>query len=104
MKLEQEKLAVERERLSNKTSEEKADKEILKIPPFKEETDKFDAYISRFESVAKLNKWKEEDWPIQLSLVLTGEALDIVYSLSDQDQKDYKESAWRHGRCWVLCG
>ena len=32
---------------------------LLKIPQFKEDTDKFDAYISRFESIAKMDKWEE---------------------------------------------
>ncbi len=60
-----------------------------KLPPFNEDKDKFDSYITRFESVATLKKWKKDEWSIQLSLLLTGKALDVFYALSDEDQKDY---------------
>jgi hypothetical protein len=37
----------------------------------------------RFESCAELRKWKKSEWSMQLSLLLTGKALDTFYGLSN---------------------
>jgi hypothetical protein len=91
--LEMERLKIEHEKL--KLEEKKSEREEsklaqkIKIPTFDEKEDRFDSYISRFESIAKMRKWKEEDWPMQLSLLLTGKALDAFYALSEEEQKNY---------------
>ena len=86
--LSQKKLDLDRERLeANKlTSVVKS-----KLPAFNEDKDKFDAYLNRFESYAALRKWPIEDWAIQLSILLSGKALDTYYGLSSEDQVDYEK-------------
>ncbi len=85
MKLEEQRLALEREKMcSGSVAVGKT-----KLPPFNEDKDKFDSYISRFESYAAIRKWKRSEWSLQLSLLLTGKALDTFYGLSDVDQKNY---------------
>ena len=86
LKIEAQKLELEKEKLTMSSSVTTGK---TKIPLFNEDRDKFDSYISRFESYAEIRKWKKEEWPIQLSLVLTGKALDTFYGLPDGDQKDY---------------
>ena len=81
-KIKVEKLKLEREKLER-------DKEALtglvkiKVPPFNYEKDDLDTYLSRFESVAEMKKWKKEDIAIHLSTLLTGEALKTFFTLSD---------------------
>ena len=65
-RIELEKLKVEKLKLEEASSS----KIKSKLPMFNEDKDKFDAYISRFESYAGLRKWKKEEWSIQLSLLL----------------------------------
>ena len=87
-KIEVEKLKLEREKLER-------DKEAstgivkIKVPPFNDEKDDLDTYLSRFESVAEMKKWKKEDMAIHLSTLLTGEALKTFFALSDAQRKDY---------------
>ena len=47
-----------------------------KLPAFNENTDKMDAYLERFESFAKNNKWQEDVWATRLSALMTGKSLD----------------------------
>ena len=67
-------LKFKRERLDveAKKTESNAVKEKIILPIFNEERDKFDTFICKFESYAKLMKWPRTDWAMQLSLVLTG--------------------------------
>ena len=87
-KIEVEKLKLEREKLER-------DKEAstgivkIKVPPFNDEKDDLDTYLSRFESVAEMKKWKKEDMAIHLSTLLTGGALKTFFALSDAQRKDY---------------
>ena len=37
-----------------------------------------------------MQKWKREEWAAQLSLLLSGKALDTFFSLSDTQQKNYE--------------
>ena len=97
LKIESEKLALEQKRLDleklkmdqKKEETETAVRGKMKLPIFDDSKDKFDSYISRFETFAKFKKWKKEDWSLQLSLLLTGGALEIFYGLSEEDQKSY---------------
>ena len=86
--IEMEKLRLKREELQKEPSETTTLGKI-KMPPFDEQKDSFDSYISRFESIAGMRKWKKEEWATQLSLSLSGKALDTFFSLSDTQQKDY---------------
>ena len=88
LRLEKEKLEIDRIRAESETST--FGKGKTKLPSFNEDKDKFDAYISRFESYANMRKWKKEEWSLQLSLLLTGKTLDTFYGLSDTEQKDYE--------------
>jgi hypothetical protein len=85
-RVEANKLEAQKMKSDNDSSQSKAK---CKLPMFNEEKDKFDAYISRFESVAGLRGWKKTEWPIQLSMLLAGKALDAFYGLSEDEQKDY---------------
>ena len=81
----EEKLARERIQKDNTATPQ------VNLPMFKEDQDKFDAYINRFENYAILRNWPKSDWPVQLSMLLTGQALDTFYGLSKEQQKVYKE-------------
>jgi hypothetical protein len=62
----------------------------LTIPPFVEGQDQIDTYLARFERYAKSMKWREEDWAIRLSALLTGNALEAYTRLSDDDAAKYE--------------
>ena len=87
--IEMEKLRLKREELQKEPSETTTLGKI-KMSPFDEEKDSFDSYISRFENIARMQKWKREEWADQLSLLLSGKALDTYFSLSDTQQKNYE--------------
>ena len=88
VELDEKRVQLEREKLeSSKTNSFMKSK----LPQFNEEKDKFDAYISRFESYAHLRKWPKTEWAMQLSILLTGKALDTYYGLSSEAQKSYEE-------------
>jgi len=63
----------------------------IRIPPFDEKIDKFDAYIDRFESVLTNMNIKKEEWSVQLSLLLTGESLQIYQNLPAEEKKVYEK-------------
>jgi hypothetical protein len=88
LKLESDKLKLESEK-----EEERKNSGIAKskLPPFDDSKDKFDAYINRFESYAILRKWKKAEWSVQLSILLSGKALDTYYGLNEEDQKNYDQ-------------
>ena len=87
LRLEERKLEFEKQKKEEETGVSNIK---CKLPPFNEEKDKFDAYINRFESYATLRKWKRDQWSIQLSMLLTGKALDTFYGLSEEDQLNYE--------------
>ncbi|XP_046545517.1 uncharacterized protein LOC124255665 [Haliotis rubra] len=61
------------------------------MPPFDDQRDNIDAYLQRFERVAKSQAWPEVRWATFLSTLLKGKALD-VYSRLDPDKVEvYKE-------------
>ena len=53
-----------------------------KLPVFDQDSDDIDAWINRFENVAKDNKWNEDVWASSMAGYLKGTALDIYNSLS----------------------
>ena len=48
---------------------------MSKLPYFDSATDDIDAYLSRFEKFANLNKWSKDTWAPNLSAHLKGVAL-----------------------------
>ena len=61
-----------------------------KLPAFKVNTDKMDAYLERFERFAKNNKWQEDVWATRLSALLTGKSLEFYSRLSREEADDYR--------------
>ena len=59
------------------------------IPHFDEVKDDIDAYLKRFEVLAKAAKWPKEDWGIILSSHLKGSALEVYVRLTPEDAVDY---------------
>ena len=62
-----------------------------KLQQFNEDKDDIDAYIERFERYARMQKWKEDAWATNLSLLLGGKALDVYNRLSNEEAGDYKK-------------
>lgn len=56
---------------------------------FDERRDDLDAFIRRFESIAKGQKWPESQWSTALSTCLSGEALSVYGRLPPSDAADY---------------
>jgi hypothetical protein len=54
--------------------------------------DHFDSYIARFENFATLRKWdRRREWALQLSLLLTGKALEAYDGLPIEQQGNYDD-------------
>ena len=62
-----------------------------KLPVFKENVDSMDSFLARFEAHAKASNWPEKDWPVLLSAVLDGEALNLFHTFQTLGNVDYKE-------------
>ena len=60
-----------------------------KLPNFNEERDNMDAYLDRFERFADSQKWKKELWALNLSALLTGQALDVYSRMSPDVANNY---------------
>ena len=60
-----------------------------KLPPFEDDKDNMDSYLNRFERYATVQKWKKDDWPLHLSALLKGKALDVYSRLSTADSLNY---------------
>lgn len=63
----------------------------LKLPPFDEQRDKMDSYLSRFERYEVANGWKKETWATNLSALLKGKALYVYARLSADKALVYNE-------------
>ena len=61
-----------------------------KLPHFNEQKDDMDAYLRRFERFASAMGWAETEWPISLSALLTGKAMEVYSRLSVEQASDYK--------------
>ena len=59
-----------------------------RMPPLNAEDD-LDAYLLRFERFAKAQAWPDSDYATNLSLCLTGEALEVYSRLSPEDSLEY---------------
>ena len=61
-----------------------------KLPPFHDDKDNIDAYLQRFERYAENQNWRTSDWALNLSMLLTGKALDVHARLAKDEANDYK--------------
>ena len=61
-----------------------------KLPVFDQDSDDIDAWVNRFENVAKDNKWNENTWASSMAGYLKGTALDIYNSLSKSANFSYE--------------
>lgn len=59
------------------------------LVPFDERKDDLDAYIRRFEGVARSQNWPEDQWANALSVRLSGEALSVFGRLSPSDATNF---------------
>ena len=60
-----------------------------KLPAFVDHKDDLDSFLTRFERFGEMNEWPLEDWPIHLSALLSGRALDAFCRLGADEAKDY---------------
>ena len=63
----------------------------IKLPMFDEDKDSFDAYIARFESLAKCQKWPKDQWSIYLSSLLKSNALNVFHRMKVEDSMDFEK-------------
>ncbi|XP_030834613.1 uncharacterized protein LOC105443799 [Strongylocentrotus purpuratus] len=61
-----------------------------KLPLFNQEKDDIDAYLQRYERYAKIQKWPDTEWAINLSALLTGSALEVYAQLSIDDGNNFQ--------------
>ena len=61
-----------------------------RMPPFNPQDD-LDAYLLRFQRFAKAQAWPLDDYAANLSLCLTGEALEVYSRMSPEDSVDYEK-------------
>ena len=61
-----------------------------KMPCFNETKDDMDAYLHRFEIYAVSQGWREEQWAVYLSALLTGRALEVYSRLPVRNAQEYE--------------
>ena len=64
---------------------------VPELPKFIDGKGDLDSYLQRFERFARSNKWKQDDWPLSLSALLTGKSLDVYCRLSATAATDYDQ-------------
>ena len=60
-----------------------------RLPNFIDGKDDLDAYILRFERFAQTRNWHRDDWAVNLSALLTGEALTVYTRMAGDEAMDY---------------
>ena len=60
-----------------------------RLPNFIDGRDDLDAYIIRFERFAQTRNWHRDDWAVNLSALLTGEALTVYTRMAGDEAMDY---------------
>ena len=55
----------------------------LKLPPFNEDKDDLDAYLTRFERACTAFEIRPEYWSTQLARLLQGRSLEVYQRLTD---------------------
>ena len=64
--------------------------QLPELPAFVDGRDDLDNYLLRFEKYATVAGWEKEAWATQLSLLLSGRALEVYLRLSQQKAMDYE--------------
>ena len=62
----------------------------LKLPPYNEERDDLDAYLSRYETACQAYNVQPKHWSTQLARLLQGQALDVYQRMSDTEVDNYQ--------------
>ena len=62
----------------------------LKLPPFNEEKDDLDAYLTRFERACVALEVRPEHRSTQWARLLQGKALEVYQRLNDEEVDDYE--------------
>ena len=60
-----------------------------KIPAFDENIDEMDSYLLRFERYATAQRWKRDQWAINLSALFKDKALDVYALMPIEQALDY---------------
>ena len=61
-----------------------------KMPAFVDGKDNLDSYLLRFERFARSNEIDESQWAVNLSVLLTGRALDVYSRMDEEGAGDYQ--------------
>ena len=59
------------------------------MPAFEDGKDNLDSYLLRFERFARSNEIDESQWAVNLSVLLTGRALDVYSRMDEEAAGDY---------------
>ena len=76
-------------RVEKKESQQR--KELPRMSHFKPEHDDIDAFINRFELMARQLNWQRDKWGLYLSNYLEGEALTLFNYLITDNEVDYEK-------------
>lgn len=60
------------------------------LPTFQDGKDDIDAYLERFQRLARSQNWDESDWAITLSVLLTGKALEVYSRLPSDEANEFQ--------------
>jgi len=69
----------------DRTSSHVPNIKAMKLPPFHEEKDDLDAYLTRFERTCRAFNVPQNQWSFQLARVLQGQALDVYQRMNEED-------------------
>ena len=84
-------LALKQEQVRLAPSTNQVSQRTPKIPYFNESRDSIDAYLDRFERYCEVSGWTGDMRSHQLSVLLTGSALDVYTRMPKEDIKDYNK-------------
>ena len=59
------------------------------LPTFREDIDRIDAFLDRFETYATCKGWDKTVWSVAVASYLTGFALEVYYKLPKGDRQNY---------------
>ena len=62
-----------------------------KLPRFDEQTDDMDAFLARFETFAKCQRWDKAEWAVDLSALLTGKGLQVFNNMPSDQVNNYDQ-------------
>ena len=71
------------------SDQDRGDVVHLSLPAFDEDRDDIVTWLTKFERVATLYKWKRETWATRVSTRLTGRAAEVYNHLRDDEAENY---------------